>query len=101
MAALVESLPGAVVRASRLSTDIWMVALCVPIGVGGHCRYSERRRVSLSGSAKALQARGIRTPRGKTNWHARQVARPTERPGHSGAQMVECFRALLHAKTTG
>jgi DNA invertase Pin-like site-specific DNA recombinase len=31
--------------------------------------------ISLSDIAKALQARGIRTPRGKTNWHARQVAR--------------------------
>jgi DNA invertase Pin-like site-specific DNA recombinase len=30
---------------------------------------------SLSGIAKALQARGIKTPRGKTEWHARQVSR--------------------------
>lgn len=30
---------------------------------------------SLSGIAKALQARGIRTPAGKTEWHARQVSR--------------------------
>ena len=30
---------------------------------------------SLSDIAKALQARGIRTPAGKTNWHAGQVAR--------------------------
>jgi DNA invertase Pin-like site-specific DNA recombinase len=30
---------------------------------------------SLSDIAKALQARGMRTPAGKTNWHASQVAR--------------------------
>jgi len=30
---------------------------------------------SLSEIAKALQARGIRTPAGKPNWHAGQVAR--------------------------
>ena len=30
---------------------------------------------SLSGIARALQARGIRTPSGKLVWHARQVSR--------------------------
>jgi DNA invertase Pin-like site-specific DNA recombinase len=30
---------------------------------------------SLTGIATALEARGIKTPRGNKNWHARQVAR--------------------------
>jgi len=30
---------------------------------------------TLAGIAKALKARGIKTPRGKTEWHARQVLR--------------------------
>jgi DNA invertase Pin-like site-specific DNA recombinase len=35
---------------------------------------------TLSGIARALQARGIRTPGGKTEWHARQVARLVAQP---------------------
>jgi Recombinase len=33
---------------------------------------------SLSGIARALQARGIKTPGGKEVWHARQVSRLLE-----------------------
>jgi hypothetical protein len=34
---------------------------------------------SLNGIAKALNARGVRTPRGRSRWYASQVARLLER----------------------